>query len=252
MPPEAPHRTPARISLGPKKVHLPFSVRIVRTDAQLSKAVTIRAEAYSRHIPRLGEALKNAEAADRASDTIIFLAESHETGEPLGTIRIHTNFSSPIPIEESIELPTNFRGRAIAGVSRLAVKSGPKGRLVKLALFKALHRYCLAKQIEWLVIGARPPLDKGYLDLGFVDVFPDFRPRPLASAGGVAHRILCFEVFTAERRWFELSHPLYVFMGKRYHPDIEIFASVSNMWSHPRAPQPVPLSSPPRLEIPLV
>jgi hypothetical protein len=252
MPEEAQTSPSKRIGAGPKKVLLPFSVRIVRTDDQLEKAISIRSEAYAKHIPLLGEALKAAEASDRSSDTIVFVAESYSSGEPLGTIRIHTNFSNPIPIESSIELPEGFKGKAIAGVSRLAVKSGSKGRLVKIALFKALHRFCLAKQIEWLVIGARPPLDRGYLELGFTDVFPDTRPRPLVSAGGVPHRILCFEVFTAERRWFDLSHPLYVFMGKRYHPDIEIFSSVNNMWAQPRSPRPVPSSDYSRLEIPLV
>ncbi len=241
-----------RIGTPPVRVDLPFTVKIVRTDDQLGKAVAIRSEAYARHIPQLGDALRVPETIDRTTDTILFLAEAKDTGEPLGTIRIHTNFSTPIPVEESIELPEIFQGRVIAGVSRLAVKPGSRGRLVKLALFKALHRYCLAKQIEWLVIGARPPLDRGYLELGFTDVFPDTKPRPLQSAGGVLHRILCFEVFTAERRWNEFSHPLYTFMGNRYHPDIEIFSSVSNMWSQPRSARQRTLTSPPQLGIPLV
>jgi hypothetical protein len=163
------------------------------------------------------------------------LAEAKSDGEALGTIRIQTNFVDPLPLEFSISLPDSYRGRPLAGVSRLAVRSGPRGRLVKLSLFKALHRYCLAKQVEWILIGARPPLDQAYLDLGFADVFEDAELRPLATAAGVPHRILSFEVFTAERRWHQLSHPLYVFMGQRFHPDIEIFSSVSNMWARPRS-----------------
>jgi hypothetical protein len=123
---------------------------------------------------------------------------------------------------------------------------------VKLALFKALHRYCLAKQVEWILIGARPPLDQTYLDLGFEDVFSDGILRPLATAANVPHRILSFEVFTAERKWHALSHPLYVFMGQRFHPDIEIFASVSNMWARPRAKNSMPIESGVRLEVPIV
>jgi hypothetical protein len=226
------HRT--RSHTPPKRVELPFTVRIVRTQEQLDQAVTIRAEAYRRHVPTLADAMNSPEDLDRSSDTIIFLAEGKSDRKPLGTIRIQTNFRTPLSIEASITLPRKFNGRPSAGVSRLAVKAGPRGRLVKLALFKALHRYCLAKQVEWILIGARSPLDKTYLDLGFVDVFEDQAARPLASASGLPHRILCFEVFTAERRWHELSHPLYLFMGERFHPDIEIFSSVSNMWSTPR------------------
>lgn len=237
---------------GPKRVDLPFTVRIVRTDEQLERAVRIRAEAYGRHLPRLGEILETPEIVDRDPNSIVFLAEAKNDGEALGTIRIQTNFSSPISLETSIDLPDVFRGRPLAGVSRLAVKAGSRGRLVKLALFKALHRYCLAKQVEWILIGARAPLDQTYLDLGFVDVFEDSAPRPLASAAGVPHRILCFEVFTAERRWFELSHPLYLFMGQRFHPDIEIFSSVNNMWARPRERRRSQPHEDMRLEIPLV
>lgn len=221
----------------PKQASLPFSVKAVRTDEQLQKAVAIRAEAYMRHVPRLGEILKEPENLDKSTDAIIFLAENKIDKEPLGTIRIQTNFHAPLALEASISIPRNLQGRPAAGVSRLAVKAGPKGRLVKLALFKALHRYCLAKQIEWIFIGARPPLDQSYLDLGFQDMNSDGALVPLNSAAGVPHRIMCFEVFTAERRWHTLSHPLYVFMGERYHPDIEIFSSVSNMWSRPRKEQ---------------
>jgi hypothetical protein len=201
---------------------------------QLQKAIALRAEAYGRHVPSLAEILKKPEDLDRGKDSIVFIAEAKADGEPLGTIRIQTNFSGPISLEDSIELPARYANRTSAGVSRLAVKAGAKGRLVKLALFKALHRYCLAKQVELLLIGARPPLDKTYVDLGFVDLFEDRALRPLKSAANVLHRILCFEVFTAERRWYTLSHPLYIFMGERFHPDIEVFSSVNNIWTRPR------------------
>lgn len=237
---------------APKRTDLPFTVRIVRTDEQLERAVRIRAEAYGRHIPTLGEMLESPETVDRDPNAIVFLAEAKNDGAALGTIRIQTNFNSPIPLETSVDLPPHFRGRPLAGVSRLAVKAGSRGRLVKLALFKALHRYCLAKQVEWILIGARPPLDQTYIDLGFIDVFDDDELRPLATAANVPHRILCFEVFTAERRWHELSHPLYLFMGQRFHPDIEIFSSVNNMWARPRERRRTRIEADFRLEIPLV
>jgi hypothetical protein len=232
----------AQASKPAKRMELPFRVRTVRNDRQLSQAVRIRSEAYARHVPTLGDVLAAPEEVDKDVDSIVFLAEGKTDGEPLGTIRIQTNFASPLPIEASIDLPSMFKDRPLAGVSRLGVKAGVRGRLVKLALFKAMHRYCLAKQVEWVLIGARPPLEQDYLNLGFVDVFDDKALRPLKSARGLPHRILAFEVLTAERRWFEANHPLYVFMFRRFHPDIEIFASVSNMWSRPRSRPTIELS----------
>lgn len=228
------HSRPNQDETAGRRVDLPFTVRIVRNDDQLSKAIRIRAEAYGRHAPILGAKLAAPEQTDRDPDSIVFLAEAKNDSEPLGTIRIQTNFEAPLTIEQSITLPTRFIGRPLAGISRLAVRAGPRGRMVKLALFKAMHRYCLAKQVEWIVIGARPSLEKDYESLGFVDVFEDKAPRPLLSANGIPHRILAFEIPTAERKWLENNHPLYLFMFRRFHPDIQIFSSVSSMWKSPR------------------
>jgi hypothetical protein len=213
---------------------LPFRVRIVRNGEQLSRAVEIRAQAYSKHIPTLGEILTRPEQDDLDTSALVFLAESKKTGESLGTLRVQTNFDSPLPIEQYAPLPNEYDYLPIAEVSRLAVRAGNSGGLVKLSLFKALHRYCLAKQIQRIVIGARPPLDRDYFDLGFRDVFTDGLPRVLGSTGGIPHRILTVDLLQLERSWFESAHPLYDFMCRRYHPDIEIFASVSNMWTQPR------------------
>jgi len=236
---------------GPKQVELPFRVRIARTEEQLRKAIEIRAEAYSRHVPALGESLRVTEGVDLTPDCLVILAESKLDDLPVGTMRIQTNFHAPLPMEESVRLPEKFRDRPLAVVSRLAVKAGHRGKMVKLALFKAMHRYCIAKQVEWVLIGARPPLEETYLALDFVDVFPDRQPRPLATAKNLPHRILAFEIATAERRWHEIGHPLYNFMINRFHPDIEIFNSVSNRWHQPRATRESVNDGPP-LDAPIV
>lgn len=61
---------------------------------------------------------------------------------------------------------------------------------------------------------------------------------PITSSGGIPVRLMSFEVISAERRWYQTSHPLYKFMFSDYHPDIEIFSSVSGMWSRPRKVAP--------------
>lgn len=240
------------VQRSPKHVELPFRVRIARTEEQLQKAVEIRAEAYARHLPTLGEALRTRERVDLTPDCLVFLAESKLDDLPVGTMRIQTNFHAPLPMEASVELPTKYRDRPLAVVSRLAVKAGVRGKMVKLALFKAMHRYCIAKQVEWVLIGARPPLDEAYLELDFVDVFEDKQPRPLATAKNLPHRILAFEIATAERRWHKIDHPLYNFMINRFHPDIEIFSSVSNRQARPRRRRIDPQFAGPPLDQPLV
>src|SRR5512133_1771784 len=43
---------------------LPFTVRLVRNEDDLSKAVQIRHSAYARHLPDFAETLRSAETAD--------------------------------------------------------------------------------------------------------------------------------------------------------------------------------------------
>lgn len=213
---------------------LPFRVRIVRNEEQLEKAINIRAKAYERHWPNLYVQLQTPEEQDRNPNSLIFLAEMKNTGEPVGTMRVDTNLVTPLPLAESLQLPERISSKTLAYVTRLGVKQGRDGSLVKLALFKTLHRYCIAKQLHWLLVGIRPPGDRDYVRLGFSDIFEAQKLVPISSSNGTPVRLMCFEVITAERRWKETENPLYKFMFIDYHPDIEIFSSVSGMWSQPR------------------
>lgn len=225
---------------------LSFRIRIVRNEEQLSKAVNIRAEAYERHWPNLYKKLQHPENQDRNPNSLIFLAERKSDSIPVGTMRVDTNLVTPLEVTRDLDLPEDFAGRTIAYVTRLGVKQGRIGTLVKLALFKSLHRYCLAKQLYWMLVGIRPPGDKDYVRLGFEDVYPDGKLRPIISSGGVPIRLMAFHVNSAERRWNTGNHPLYKFMCEDYHSDIEIFSSVSGMWSQPRRAR---LSPPENIDI---
>ncbi len=214
---------------------LPIRVRLVRTENQLNKAIKVRADAYGRHTPGFADALRVIEPDDVERSSIVLLAESKVTGEAVGTLRIHTNFDQPTYLERILTLPEIVRGAAIAYVTRLAVTHGPNGSSVKLAMFKALYRYCLATQISWILAVAREPVDRDFVRLGFQDILPDgTKLRRPADFGEVDVRPLYFDVLEAEHRWRETGHPLYDFMVRKVHPDIEIFTSVSSSWATPR------------------
>lgn len=213
---------------------LPFRVRLVRTYDHLRRAVEVRRDAYARHLPTLAQILEDAENSDCTANSVVFLAESKETGEAVGTMRIATNIGAPVEFETALTLPPQFRDTTIAHVARLGVRNGRDATLVKLALFKALHRYCLALQVEWMMVGAHPPIDRLYTQLGFVDVFDGAPLVTIPSAPAYEVRVMAFSVDAAERDWREHRHPLYDFMINEYCPDIEIFNSVSSMWARPR------------------
>jgi hypothetical protein len=201
---------------------LPFTVRVAATEEQLHKAVSLRQHAYGRHVPALGELLRAAEEKDHAPGCVVLVAESKLDGEPLGTMRIQTNRYAPLAIEESVALPQSFAGCSLAEATRLGVALGRVGRVVKTMLFKALYLYCLDQGIEWVLIGARPPLDRMYEGLLCTDVFAPGDSFPLRHAGNIPHRILALEIDTADARWRAARHPMYDLYVNTHHPDIEI------------------------------
>jgi len=201
---------------------LPFTIKVVRSDAQLEKAVFMRHSAYGRHLPALAERLKVPEPYDHDEASVVLLAESKLDGSPLGTMRIQTNRTRSLAIEQSVQLPGWLRGCSLAEATRLGIVEGRDGRLAKTMLFKAFFQYCRDAEIDWLVIGARSPLDRQYAALLFQDVFPGGGFVPLRHAGNLPHRIMAFEIETAEARWIEANHPLYDLFCRTRHPDIEL------------------------------
>ncbi|MCC6954585.1 MAG: hypothetical protein IT290_10745 [Deltaproteobacteria bacterium] len=216
---------------------LPFRVRLVRTEEQLARAVSIRQVAYNRHLPGLAQELLRPEREDFEPGTVILLAESKLDGSALGTLRIQTNLSKSTEFEDFLPLPKKYQGKALAHIARLGVAAGKSTSLIKLALFKAMHRFCLANQISYLMVVGAPPRDRWYDQLGFEDIFEHGQLFLLPSSHGIPGRMMSFEVATAERRWRESSHPLYDFMFVQYTPDIDVFSSLSGAWVKPRAPE---------------
>jgi hypothetical protein len=202
--------------------HLPFTVRLVRTDQDLKKAIAVRHLAYSRHLPTVAEALAAPEPEDVDPECPVLVAESKLDGSPLGTVRIHTSRSGPLPMEKSVRLPVPLANACRAEATRLGVAHGASGLVVRYILFKACFQYCLAAGIEWIVIAARAPLDKMYRAWLFKDVFEDAGFRPMAHAGNLPHRVLGIEVGTAREEGERCRHPLYGFMFETQHPDIQL------------------------------
>lgn len=201
---------------------LPFTVKLVRTEEDLQKAVQIRQSAYARHMPTVADKLARPEAVDRQEGVAVLLAESKVDGSPLGTARIQTNQFQMLALEKSIALPEWLQGKTLAHVSRLGVVQGGIGRLVKLMLFKGLFKYWEQNGIDWAVVAARAPLDQMYMQLLFQDVFPGQGYTPLPHMDNVPHRVMAFEVATANQRWASTHHPLRNFMVHTRHPDLNV------------------------------
>ena len=215
----------SRTGLQPVRLReqtLPFTVRVVRDADELMKAVQIRQAAYGRHLPEFAQTLRLPEALDMKPGVAVLLAESKLDGAPLGTMRIQTNRFEPLALEQSLALPPALTARPLAEATRLGVTGEQVGRMVKTLLFKAYYQYCERNGIEWLVIAGRSPIDRQYDRLLFSDVYPGLGAVPLRHAGNIPHRVMSFEVGSAERRWREASHPLYELVFQTRHADIDL------------------------------
>lgn len=204
---------------------LPFSIRIVRNQDDLEKAVQIRHAAYGRHIPEVAAMLEKPEASDHEPGSIVLLAESKLDGTPVGTMRIQTNRYRKLALEQSVDLPYWLQGKSQAEATRLGVAGDRAGRLVKTALFKAYYQYCVLDEIDWMVIAARSPLHRQYQALLFQDVFPEGEFIPMRHAGNIPHRVLAFNIAQAKPTWQQAKHPLYDFVINTHHPDIDLFGA---------------------------
>ncbi len=207
------------------KQSLSFETRIARTPADLGAACRVRALAYGHHIPQFGAALLEPDLLDADQNTVVVLCVDKASGEAVGTARFQTNAGGPLLIEHSMSVPEAMGDDTRAEITRLSAVSGADP-LVKLCLMKASYLFCLATQVRWMVICARKEaLIRQYQRLGFADIFGDERTIPMLHVGRIEHRVLSFNVTTAESTWREQNHPLYDFMVETAHPDIQLFSS---------------------------
>lgn len=200
---------------------LPFRIRVAHGESDLQKAVGLRRAAYGRHVPEFGMTM-TAEDSDRSTGTTILLAESKFDGAPLGTMRVETNDHAPLAVEHSVTLPGWCGSGRLAEATRLSVVNGGGGRMVKIALFKALFLLCERKGVNWLIVTARSPIDREYEAIQFKEVFEDRQYIPMPHVGGLPHRVMALEVGVGRQRWKEARHPLYRFVFETHHPDIDL------------------------------
>ena len=72
---------PARM----REQSLPFTVRVVRHEDELMKAVQIRQAAYGRHLPEFAQTLRLPETLDMKPGVAVLLAESYEQERLVGS-----------------------------------------------------------------------------------------------------------------------------------------------------------------------
>ena len=202
---------------------LSFTVRLARTPQDIQAACRVRAQSYGHHLPHLQTTMLEPDLLDNDRNTAVALCVDKASGAAIGSARFQSNAGGKLLIEHALTLPDAMKDDTRAEISRLSAVPGADP-LVKLCLMKASYLYCVGRHIRWMVISARnEALIRQYRRLGVSDLYSDGRMVNLMHVGRMDHRILTFNVTTAERTWKEASHPLYTFIFDTVHPDIDLF-----------------------------
>jgi hypothetical protein len=213
---------PPSLNEAPKKTEtLGFSVTVVQDESDLQAAREVRAAAYGRVVPELGQAMLAPDALDQRADVVVLLAREKLSGKPIGTARIATNDGQPLLIQQCFELPHQFIGLHLGEVTRLAVHPDNDDQLVRMGLLKALFLVCKHRNIDQVVVGVRRPgLVRNYRYLGFDTL--STAPVALAYAGGLDHHVMAFNTRELVQKWRTSAHPWYEWGIETVHPDIRI------------------------------
>jgi hypothetical protein len=212
---------------------LPFTVRAIRDEARIRRAVRIRQAASGRHLLELTEMPKASESYDLEEGTTVLLAESKLDGSPLGSLRLQSNRYGRLGIEQSVELPEWLKFCSLAEGTTLAVSEGRIGRLVEAALIKASYLYCLESDVDWIIVTARKPRDRQYETYLYQDVYPGGESIPMRHVGNIPHRVMAFEIKSGAARWADADHTLFDFMCRTRHPDIDVMGEEFNYSEYP-------------------
>ncbi len=201
-----------------------FFVHPVASHEALEAACQVRALSYGRHVPSLRERFSAPDLLDEGGGCTSFIAVDKASHAPLGTLRVQTGHrEQPLLLEASFELSEGLAAQTRAELTRLSVlpKADP---LVRLLLWKAGLYFCLANQVQCMVIGARlPALIRQYKSLGFTELTT--APVIFGHAGGMPHHVLHLDVRMLERRWHACNHVMHRFMFDTHHPDLDVIGT---------------------------
>ena len=196
-------------------------MRIADSSQDLRKVVESRSAAYTRHIPVLGDVLREPETDDVRPDVLLLIAESKLDRKVIGSVRLQHNFARRLHIESELSLPSSHDGRRLVEGRRLGVENGLPGRMVMVALVKAAYELCYATGVDFFVLAGRRSVAAIYRSMLFDDVLEGGTIR-LSYAGDLPHSVFSMPIRDADRRWRVAGHALYDFMARTEHLDIQI------------------------------
>lgn len=203
-----------------KAEQLPFTVRVVTTPKDLAKAVEVRASAYARHMPTLGQSLLAPEAEDLKSDVLVLLAERKFDGRPVGSLRLQSNVKRPLRLQGEAPTLQAYASKRLVETTRLGVELGEASKIVTAGLIKTAYEICHGARVEYSVTGGRRSMAQVFRALQFDEL--QGGPFPISFGNNIPHWIFVLPIREFESRLRTAAHWYYDFLAKTEHPDIDI------------------------------
>ena len=215
---------------------LPFRMRIAKSMEDIQRVCQHRGEAYSRHQPDLVQrmSLFEPEADDLRDDIVLVMAESHEDGQIVGSLRLSTNINTPLRFEKEFDLPERFQNVSLMEAGRMVTQNGPMGRMVVPALIKVTSEVSYRVGTDFVLLIARAPLDRMYKSWQFEDMYNGTKVVTTAQPG-VPVTLFFMDIVQVDSRLRAAHCPIYNFMAETNHPDIDLdFDFIHRRFNVPR------------------
>ena len=209
-------------------------IRIARTEEQIQQAVAVRYQAYAEKLTGLASDVAIKEDLDRTVDPVILLAEDADTSQIIATARLNSGPGVREMLAQ-IDLPPYYAGDRLGYFSRMAAVGSPVSKKIARGLLhKALLQICVAKQVDRMLLLVGNVRSKLYMPWGFLPVFPEDSLLHPEIVHGRPVNLFQLETRRAEAKALELGGPLYEFLFRTYHDEIEVFNSLSSVPSRTR------------------
>lgn len=218
------------------KAHIPqaeaaprLRIRIARTEEQIQQAVAVRYQAYAERLTGLAGDVAIKEDLDRTVDPVILLAEDATTSQVIATARLNSGPGVREMLAQ-IDLPPKYADDRLGYFSRMAAIGSPVAKKIARGLLhKALLQICVAKQVDRMLLLVGNVRSKLYLPWGFQPVFPQSKLLHPEIVHGRPVNLFQLETRKAEATALQLGGPLYDFLFRTYHDEIEVFNSLSSI-----------------------
>ena len=183
-------------------------------------------------MPTLGQSLKTPEAEDLKSDVLVLLAERKLDAQPLGTLRLQSNFTRPLRLQGEAPPLAAFSEKRLVESTRLGVDLGTASKVVTAALIKAAYEILHATGIDFNIAGGRRSMAQFFRSLRYDEL--EGGPFPISFGNNIPHWIFVMPVREFESRLRNARHWYYDFMARTEHPDIDIdYARVFAVFGRP-------------------